>query len=144
MALVARDTRNPIAAWAVAMTPTDLITRYWRDRSRLEHLFDDDKTKNLNWPSARPVKKALAGAMLAMDAVKSPGAFVIQMVAFGDPSVQLAAYVENMVLAGFEEFSPNGERASRIWRTVPGRKWHAALKGQTSSSREVVLIHRAV
>ena len=31
----------------------------------------------------------------------------------------------------------------RIWRQVPGRKWHARQMGKTNSSNEVVLIHRA-
>jgi hypothetical protein len=53
-----------------------------------------------------------------------------------------------MTAAGFEEVSlsepgqMDGEK--RIWREVPNRKWHAASKGKTHSSREVVLVHRAV
>jgi len=65
---------------------------------------------------------------------------IVQMVAFGDPQTQLPLYLKNMEEAGFRELSASGKR---IWRQVPHRKWHAALQKKTSSSKEVVLIHRA-
>jgi hypothetical protein len=72
---------------------------------------------------------------------------MIQLVAFADPMTQLGRYLENMASAGFEEVLlpvPGHSRTDgRIWRAVPNRKWHAARKGLTHSSREVVLIHRA-
>ncbi len=73
-----------------------------------------------------------------------PGAYVVQMLAFTDPSVQLPRYLDNMQTAGFREVCINckGRASSRIWRVVPNRKWHALLRGETSASREVVLIHR--
>jgi DNA modification methylase len=75
------------------------------------------------------------------------GGFMVQLVAFADPVVQLPRYLANMAAAGFEEILvPVGENFSadgRIWRAVPNRKWHAARKGITHSSCEVVLIHRA-
>lgn len=51
-----------------------------------------------------------------------------------------------MAVAGFEEitFPELSLTDQRIWRDVPNRKWYAALKGRTSSAREVVLIHRAI
>lgn len=67
---------------------------------------------------------------------------MVQMIAFNRPTEQLPRYLENMEVAGFSEVSLNGP--DRIWRQVPGRKWHAALKGTTPSANEVVLIHRAV
>jgi DNA modification methylase len=74
-------------------------------------------------------------------------AIMVQMVAFGDPRNQLPRYLRNMELAGFSEIFPFGRRrnghAMRLWRRVPGRKWHAAIHGSTNSSQEVVLIHRA-
>jgi len=75
------------------------------------------------------------------------GAYFVQMIAFSDPTKMLPRYLDNMEVAGFQETFPFGRRingaASRIWRQVPGRKWHAAIKGNTFSSREVVLIHQA-
>jgi DNA modification methylase len=70
------------------------------------------------------------------------GGYMIQMVAFNRPNDHLQRYLENMEAAGFDEVSVG--RAGRIWRQVPGRKWHARQKGATNSSKEVVLIHRAV
>jgi len=63
-------------------------------------------------------------------------------VAFNRPTEQLPRYLKNMEEAGFAEASLAG--AERIWRQVPGRKWHARQMGKTNSSNEVVLIHRAV
>lgn len=76
------------------------------------------------------------------------GALVVQMVAFGDPCGHLPRYLRTMQDAGFEELRTDvrGGRTGpwRIWRCVPNRTWHASLKGPLPSSREVVLVHRAV
>lgn len=75
------------------------------------------------------------------------GGFVVQMVAFNRPEGQLPRYLENMQAAGFAELSADDDFTAverRIWREVPNRKWHAALKGKTHSANEVVLVHRAV
>jgi hypothetical protein len=76
----------------------------------------------------------------------SGGAYIVQMVAFSDPNTQLPRYLDNMRAAGFVEAIPTLPRTSggadRIWRTVPGRRWYAVLKGNLAASREVVLIHR--
>ncbi len=77
----------------------------------------------------------------AIRQVMAKGAVIVQMVAFGDPKRQLPRYLKNMELAGFHELR-SGSR--RIWRSVPNRRWHASLRGQTNSSREVVLVHEAV
>ena len=80
--------------------------------------------------------------------VMRTGAYIVQMLAFGEPHVHLPRYVANMDAAGFAEVMPNDqaedEQETRIWRNVPNRQWHAAIRGHTSSSREVVLIHRAM
>jgi hypothetical protein len=84
----------------------------------------------------------------ALRQVVKDGAIVVQMVAFGDPKNHLRRYLANMRQAGFEEDRPaaasGGMTRRRIWRTVPRRRWHANLKGDLHSSREVVLVHRAV
>lgn len=78
--------------------------------------------------------------------IKTRG-FVVQMIAFSRPRTQLPKYLRNMELAGFREvrdFVDQGKSSfRRIWRHVPSRAWHATLQGHTSSSREVVLVHRA-
>jgi hypothetical protein len=72
------------------------------------------------------------------------GAYCVQMIAFAAPRTQLPKYLANMSKAGFAEVQQRDSQLRRIWRNVPSRSWHAELKGSTSSSREVVLIHRAV
>ena len=78
--------------------------------------------------------------------VARAGAFFVQLLAFSDPERQVRRYLRNMGRAGFEEVrdAARGRRHRRIWRSVPGRRWHASLKGDLCSAREVVLVHRAV
>lgn len=81
--------------------------------------------------------------LTAIRAVIRKGGYMIQLVAFNRPEEQLPKYLNNMEIAGFVEVTADGN-AERIWRQVPGRKWHARQMGKTGSSNEVVLIHRAV
>lgn len=67
------------------------------------------------------------------------GAFVVQLLAFARPRSHLPRYLSAMIEAGYEEVRDG----KRIWRRVPRRKWHASTMGATTSSREVVLVHRA-
>lgn len=84
----------------------------------------------------------LLATLKAIRGVMRDSGYLIQMVAFNRPGEHLPRYLENMEAAGFAEVSmPTDER---IWRQVPGRKWHARQKGKTNSSKEVVLVHRAV
>lgn len=69
------------------------------------------------------------------------GAVLAQMVSFSDPERQLRRYLVAMQEAGFEEMRKRGGR--RTWREVPSRRWHANLKGELASGKEVVLLHRA-
>jgi hypothetical protein len=71
--------------------------------------------------------------------------FVVQMVAFSDPSWQLPQYLQVMKQVGFTEvkfpvFADFSD--GRLWRCVPNRKWYANQKGAIASSKEVVLFHR--
>jgi hypothetical protein len=75
-------------------------------------------------------------------------ALIVQMIAFSNPASQLRRYLHVMARAGFVEVRSTNRCGitrpfRRIRRAVPSRSWHATLKGQTSSSQEVVLIHRA-
>jgi DNA modification methylase len=85
--------------------------------------------------------KSLA-TLKAIRAVMKGGGHIIQMVAFNRPALHLPRYLENLEAAGFAEVSVG--TGNRIWRQVPGRKWHARQKGKTNSSKEVVLVHRAI
>jgi len=83
----------------------------------------------------------------AIRRVMRRGAYIIQMLSFSDPENHLPRYLTNMENAGFKETKFESdmltEPTNRIWRIVPNRKWHANLKGKTSGSREVVLVHIA-
>lgn len=85
--------------------------------------------------------------MRSVRTVMRHGARIVQMIAFSNPRPQLPRYLRIMEKAGFSEEPILGYSASgaikRIRRNVPGRRWHANLQGNTSSSREVVLVHRA-
>lgn len=94
---------------------------------------------------APAANKYFAKSLSTLKSIRSiiaDGALMIQLVAFNRAGDQLPRYLENMLLAGFAELSVGA--GERIWRQVPGRKWHARQKGPTDSSHEVVLIHRAV
>lgn len=72
-------------------------------------------------------------------------ATVIQLVAFSNVETHLPRYLEAMGRAGYlemENFYESQEVGGRLWRQVPLRKWYASYKGRTSSSRELLLIHR--
>lgn len=86
-------------------------------------------------------------ALAAIRSVMRHGAILVQVLAFADPNSQLPRYLMTLEDSGFSEIRPrssrSGRRLPRIWRTVPGRRWHANLRGATPSSREVVLFHQA-
>ncbi len=75
--------------------------------------------------------------------VMQTGGTIVQLVAFSDPARQLRKYLANMKVASFEE-KRSDKSHRRLWRDVPGRRWHANYKGKLSGSREVVLVHHAV
>lgn len=79
--------------------------------------------------------------MAAIREVMRDGAFLLQVVGFSQPEVQLDLYLETMRASGFIEM-PQLE-GTRIWRDVPGRRWHAAQREAAPAAREVVLVHRA-
>ncbi|HUW65269.1 MAG TPA: site-specific DNA-methyltransferase [Spirochaetia bacterium] len=70
---------------------------------------------------------------------------IVQVLAFSDLPWQLERYLSTMKDIGLVEIklssmpnSPDG----RLWRNVPNRKWYANMRGDSSSSQEVVLFHR--
>lgn len=85
-------------------------------------------------------------ALQGLRQVVATGALIVQLVAFSAPHQHLRRYLKNMELTGFGEVRRDTRNRSfrRVWRDVPRRRWHANLKGDLNSSREVVLIHRAI
>lgn len=92
----------------------------------------------------RDAKTYFATSLITLQTIRrvmASGGIFVQMVAFSDPHYQLPRYLNNMEKAGFRELVSG---SVRIWRDVPNRRWHATLRGQTDSSREVVLVHEAI
>jgi hypothetical protein len=65
---------------------------------------------------------------------------LVQLVAFSKPKTQLDPFLETLHSIGLAELSDS----QRMWRNVPNRKWYAELRGETSSSQEVLLVHRKI
>jgi hypothetical protein len=77
--------------------------------------------------------------------VVAENALVVQLLAFSHSDTQLPRYLAAMEHAGFLECSlelEDGSAVGRVWRRVPLRRWYATHQGHTSSSQEVLLIHR--
>jgi hypothetical protein len=89
----------------------------------------------------------LREALRSVAAICSSETTFVQVMAFSEPSWQLARYLSVADDVGFQElFLPNLKSVGdgRLWRFVPNRKWHANQKGKTNGSQEVVLFHRLV
>ena len=71
---------------------------------------------------------------------------IVQMVAFSKPAWQLPKYLEVMEDCGLTEVLPwdstLDDEDGRLWREVPGRRWHAHQKSHAPGAREVVLVHK--
>jgi hypothetical protein len=83
----------------------------------------------------------LSRCLRGIRSVMKDGGLLVQLVAFSRPESHLPAFLECMHDAGFTE--PLDSSDERAWRAVPGRSWHAQLKGSTNGAMEVALIHRA-
>jgi hypothetical protein len=89
----------------------------------------------------------ITATMSSVAALADADTVVVQMIAFSAPDWQLPRYLEAMEEAGLSEmFMPilNGVGDGRLWRSVPGRRWYSAQRGETPGSQEVVLFHRKV
>ena len=90
----------------------------------------------------------LEKAFSSVKGLLGKNSLIVQLVAFSEPEWQLPAYLESMGRAGLTEVKPRCDRKylfqGRIWRQVPGRKWYACQKGQTTSSKEVFLLHKLI
>ena len=87
----------------------------------------------------------LEAAFSRLSRVVSSDTTVIQLVAFSKPAEQLEHYLAVMARCGFREYQLSDHLDTsdgRLWRDIPGRKWHANKKGDLGSDKEVVLIHK--
>ena len=89
--------------------------------------------------------QGIATAFSELAKVACRDTVLIQLVAFSDPSEQMPRYLDTLSKCGFRECVLSDHvdsRDGRIWRNVPGRRWHANSKEGLHSGKEVVLIHR--
>lgn len=71
-------------------------------------------------------------------------AIVIQLVSFANPDEQLAAFLNSMELAGYDEIFPlSVSGGTRVSRQVPNRKWYTMLDNRENqhASVETLLFH---
>jgi DNA methylase len=97
------------------------------------------------YPKLKTYFDNIRATMSSIAALADHHTTIVQMVAFANPSWQLARYLETMEEAGLSEvFLPTlqGEADGRLWRSVPNRRWYSDQRGETPGSREVVLIHQ--
>jgi hypothetical protein len=97
------------------------------------------------YPELKTYFDNIRATMSSIAALATEHTIIVQMVAFANPSWQLARYLETMEEAGLSEvFLPTlqGEADGRLWRSVPNRRWYCDQRGDTPGSEEVVLIHR--
>jgi|SRR5665213_205993 len=87
----------------------------------------------------------IKATMTSVAALADAETVVVQMIAFSAPAWQLPRYLEVMEEAGLSEVlltSLEHKGDGRLWRSVPGRRWYSAQRGDTPGSSEVVLFHR--
>ena len=108
----------------------------WQIAGRTEtsyYTFGDRRNEPKYFAHARAAFAGLAQ-------VAGPDTIIVQLVGFSQPQRQLPEYLNLLEEAGFREVDLG--QTDRIWRQVPNRKWHADQKGETASSKEVVLVHK--
>jgi len=104
------------------------------------YTFGDRKQKGLS-----NYYKQILTAFTSLAQIVNKQTLVVQMIAFSEPSWQLARYLMAMEEAGFQEIkqpSLANAKDDRLWRAVPNRKWYANQERACSTSQEVVLFHR--
>jgi hypothetical protein len=97
------------------------------------------------YPELKTYFENVRATMSSVAALAGRNTTIVQMVAFSEPTWQLGRYLETMEEAGLKEmFLPSLKRKgdSRLWRSVPGRRWYSDQRGETPASKEVVLFHQ--
>jgi hypothetical protein len=95
-------------------------------------------------PELKTYYSRLTATFRSIVQLMHPEAFVVQLVAFSDPSRQLPLYLQAMSNAGLVEARIDCDQAQadgRLWRSVPSRKWYATNRGKEGAGKEVLLIH---
>jgi hypothetical protein len=88
----------------------------------------------------------LLSAFTSLAKIANQDTWLVQMIGFSDPLLQLSGYLDVMREAGFTEVRFKDLATSsdgRLWRCVPHRRWYAAYQESASeTSKEVVLFHQ--
>lgn len=88
----------------------------------------------------------LKATFSSVSAMAGADTTIVQMVAFSEVDWQLPKYLDVMEDCGLSELVPWDDATDdvdgRLWRNVPGRRWHAQQKSKSPGAREVVLVHR--
>ena len=103
----------------------------------LMHARQSDLTKYMT---------GIKSAFSSMGSIANKKTTFLQLMAFSNPGEQLPHYLHTMEECGLQEHLLSDcldSNDGRLWREIPGRKWHANSKGTLASSKEVVLIHKA-
>ncbi len=90
-------------------------------------------------PGLKPYFDTLKSTFTSVAAMAGDETTIVQMMGFSKPDWQLPKYLEVMEECGLEEHIPAD---GRLWRDVPGRRWHAHRQAHAPGAREVVLVHR--
>lgn len=93
-------------------------------------------------PSQARYFVAYEASLRAIRSVMSPNGVLVQMVACRDVERHLPPLMDAIAKSGFKPLGED-DTSALIWRSVPRRRWHAALKGAIATSKEVVLVHSA-
>lgn len=95
-------------------------------------------------PGLRSYFENLKETFSSIAAMADDETTIVQMVAFSEQDWQLPRYLEVMEECGLREYRPWDIEIDdgRLWRDVPGRRWHAHQKAHAPGAREVVLVHR--
>lgn len=96
-------------------------------------------------PGQETYFETITRSLTSVRKICADDAIFVQVVAFGQPEWQLPRYLAAASDAGLTEFclpvlAEEGD--GRLWRDVPNRRWYADQRGQTPSSKEVMLFHR--
>jgi hypothetical protein len=104
------------------------------------YTFGDRKQKDLE-----AYYKNMKESYSALAAIANKNTWLVQLVAFSAPEWQLPRFLGILQECGFNEVKLGKTSCltdGRAWRTVPNRKFYTDKKGETPSSREVLLIHK--
>jgi hypothetical protein len=118
-------------------TPTPFWIAASRDGMGASYYtFGARQARNMDYYLSR-----LSACFTSIAALMDKRSRLVQLVSFSDSTSQLESYLGSLEKAGLREVAL-AHQEGRFWRTVPNRKWYATLRGGTSASQELLLVHK--